>query len=75
MSQSHREAVELVRAMSVDRSRQGRFKANSIKTPFDKIKNQILRVREEPADSDSDGTKEDDVYRRKYESNVRQSSI
>lgn len=49
--------VELVRAMSVDRNRKGRFKANSIKTQFDNITHQILRYREETQDSDNEDEK------------------
>ena len=54
-------AAELVRCMSVDRNRQGRIKANYVKSQFDNITHQIGRYREEPEDSESDHENNNDL--------------
>ena len=74
ITNSSREAAELVRCISVDKNRKGRFRASQIKSQFDNITHKIGRPRPEPEDSEED-EKDADLYRRKYESNIRQRSI
>ena len=58
----------MVRAMSVDRNKKGRFKANSIKSQFDNITHQISKYRDEVQDSDGE---DDDIKIEVYRSYIR----
>lgn len=72
MKNSSREAAELVRCMSVDRSRKGRIKANSVQSQFDNITHKIGRPRPEPEYSDDEVEDQHviDHNRRSYQSNL-----
>ena len=78
MRNSSREAAELVRCMSVDRSRKGRIKANSIQSQFDNITHKIGRPRPEPEYSDDEEEQDQHVMdhnRVTYQSNLWNGSI
>ena len=77
MKNSSREAAELVRCMSVDRSRKGRIKANSVKSQFDNITHKIGRPRAEPEDSEDEEEDQHviDHNRRSCQSNFWHKSI